>query len=143
MEFCYPAKLTADKGGNLTVTFRDIPEALTEGRNEREALAEAIECLVAALGGYVNERREIPQPSRPCRGERLICLPPLAAAKIALYRSMTESGLTRVGLGKKLNLSEGAIRRLVDLDHRSHIGQIEAALAVLGKRLVVNIQDAA
>ena len=56
---------------------------------------------------------------------------------------MTESGLTRVGLGKKLNLSEGAIRRLVDLDHRSHIGQIEAALAVLGKRLVVNIQDAA
>ena len=143
MEFCYPAKLTADKGGNLTVTFRDIPEALTEGRNEREALGEGIECLVAALGGYVNERREIPRPSRPRRGERLICLPPLVAAKIALYRAMTESGLTRVGLGKKLNLSEGAIRRLVDLDHRSHIGQIEAALAVLGKRLVVAIQDAA
>ncbi|MGH7427216.1 MAG: hypothetical protein ACREJ4_02445, partial [Candidatus Methylomirabilaceae bacterium] len=64
-------------------------------------------------------------------------------AKIALYRAMTESGLTRVGLGKKLTLSEGAIRRLVDLDRRSHIGQIEAALAALGQRLVVPIQDAA
>ncbi|MGH8512989.1 MAG: type II toxin-antitoxin system HicB family antitoxin, partial [Gammaproteobacteria bacterium] len=63
MEFCYPAKLTPDNRGNLTVTFRDIPEALTEGRNEREALGEVIEGLVAALGGYVNERREIPQPS--------------------------------------------------------------------------------
>ena len=143
MEFCYPTKLTGDERGNLTVTFRDLPEALTEGRNEREALREAIDCLVAALAGYVNERRDIPLPSRPRVGECLLCLPPLVAAKLALSRAMTESGLTRVGLGKKLNLSEGAIRRLVDLDHRSHIGQIEAALAVLGKRLVIDIQDAA
>ena len=45
MEFCYPTKLTGDERGNLTVTFRNIPEALTEGRNEREALREAIDCL--------------------------------------------------------------------------------------------------
>jgi hypothetical protein len=42
-----------------------------------------------------------------------------------------------------LGLSEGAIRRLLDLDHRSHIGQIDAALAALGKRLVVQVDDAA
>jgi hypothetical protein len=39
--------------------------------------------------------------------------------------------------------SEGAVRRLLDLDHRSHIGQVEAALAALDKRLSVEVYDAA
>jgi antitoxin HicB len=56
---------------------------------------------------------------------------------------MRDSRITRVALGKRLGVSEGTIRRLLDIDHRSHIGQIEAALAVFGKRLVVEVQDAA
>jgi hypothetical protein len=35
------------------------------------------------------------------------------------------------------------VRRLLDLDHRSDIGQIEAALATLGKRLEITVRDAA
>ena len=70
-------------------------------------------------------------------------LPPLIAAKLALYQAMREAGLTRVALAERLGLSEGAVRRLLDLDHRSHIGQVDAALAVLGKRLVVEVRDAA
>ena len=42
-----------------------------------------------------------------------------------------------------LYISEGTIRRLLDIDHRSHIGQIDAVLAVFGKRLVVEVQEAA
>jgi antitoxin HicB len=56
---------------------------------------------------------------------------------------MWEAGLTAMALAKRLGLSEGAIRRLLDLDHRSHIGQVEAALAALGKRLSVEVYDAA
>ncbi len=56
---------------------------------------------------------------------------------------MRDAKITRVELGNRLGVSEGAVRRLLDLDHRSHIGQVDAALTLLGKHLVVEVQDAA
>ena len=56
---------------------------------------------------------------------------------------MREAKTTNVALAKRLGVAENAVRRLLDLDHRPHIGQIEAALAVFGKRLVVEVRDAA
>jgi hypothetical protein len=35
------------------------------------------------------------------------------------------------------------VRRLLDLDHRSRLDQLETALGALGKRLVLEVQDAA
>ena len=120
----------------MLVSFPDVPEALTEGATEREALAEAEDCLIAALGGYVEARRDVPQPS-PRRRRPLVALPALAAARIALYRAMRERGLGNAALARRLGTVEGTVRRLLDLDHRSHIGQVEAALRALGQRLVV------
>jgi hypothetical protein len=39
--------------------------------------------------------------------------------------------------------AENAIRRLLDLDHRSHIDQVDRALAALGKRLEVRVLEPA
>ena len=136
MPLAYPVKLETEGGNSVLVSFPDIPEALTEGSTKREALAEARDCLVAALGGYIEGRRDIPRPS-PGRGRPLVALPALVAAKIALYRAMRERGLGNAALAKQLGTVEGTVRRLLDLDHRSHIGQVEAALHVLGQRLVV------
>ena len=132
----WPVRLETDDRGAVLVSFPDIPEALTEGATEQEALAEAQDCLIAALGGYIDERRNIPNPS-PGRGLPLVALPALVAAKIALYRAMRERGLSNAALARQLGSVEGAVRRLIDLDHRSHIGQVEAALHALGRRLVV------
>ena len=136
MRLAYPIRLEAGEGAAVLVSFPDVPEALTEGATEREALADAEDCLVAALGGYIEGRRDIPQPS-PRRGRPLVSLPALVAAKIALYRAMRECGIGNAALARKLGTVEGTVRRLLDLDHRSHIGQVEAALHVLGERLVV------
>ncbi len=65
----------------------------------------------------------------------MLIIPPLASAKLALYQAIRESGITRVALGKRLGVSEGAVRRLLDLDHRSHIGQVDAALSLLNHPL--------
>ena len=65
------------------------------------------------------------------------------AAKLGLYRAMRQAGLTRVALAERLGVSEAAVRRLIDLDHRSHIGKVEEALAALGKHLRIEIDDAA
>ena len=132
----WPADLQWQEDGSILVSFPDIPEALTEGATEAEALTQARDCLVAALGGYVEERRAIPAPS-PVRGRAMVALPVLVAAKIALYGAMRSHGVGNTALAARLGLSEGAVRRLVDLDHRSHIGQIETALHALGQRLTV------
>jgi len=108
-----------------------------------EALAEAVDCLTAALGGYINDRRDVPEPSLPKIGQHMVVVPPLVSAKLALYQAIREAQITRVVLGKRLGVSEGAIRRLLYLDHKSPIGQVDATLSILGKRLVVEVQDAA
>ena len=136
IRLAYPVRLDVEAGGAVLISFPDVPEALTEGATEREALAEAEDCLIAALGGYIEARRDIPMPS-PGRGHPLVVLPVLAAAKLALYCAMREQGLGNAALAKRLETVEGTVRRLLDLDHRSHIGQVEAALHALGQRLVV------
>ncbi len=137
----WPAELARQEDGSILVFFSDIPEALTEGGNESEALAQARDCLIAALGGYIGARRDIPKPSA-ARGRPMIALPALAAAKIALYNAMRADGIGNTALATRLGVSEGAVRRLLDLDHRSHIGQIEKALKALGQRLTVTTQAA-
>lgn len=126
----WPTRLEA-REGTVLVSFPDIREVRTEGAMRAEALSEAVDCLVAALGGYVNERRAVPRPS-PARGRPLVELP----------APVDEQKLSNVALAKRLGTVEGAVRRLVDLDHRSHIGQVESALEVLGRRLVVEIHAA-
>lgn len=80
----FPVELEPDEGGSVLVSFPDIPEVLTEGASELEALVAAEDCLAAALGGYIKDRRDIPQPTSASR--RSMVSPPLpVAAKTTLY----------------------------------------------------------
>ena len=79
----WPVDLQPQEDGAVLVTFPDIPEALTEGATEADALTQARDCLIAALGGYVGQRRPVPHPS-PAHGRATVALPVLMAAKIAL-----------------------------------------------------------
>ncbi len=139
--FSYPVVLSPD-GDMFMVEFPDVPEALTQGTDRVDALANAVDCLVAALGTYLERHREIPAPS-PARGRPVVTPPPLVAAKLALYQAMREGGMTNVALATRLGVAENAVRRLLDLDHRSHIGQIESALRVFNMRLVIEVRNAA
>ena len=137
MRYAYPCTLTPDEEGWLTVSFPDIAEALTSGKTREEALELAEDALAVALAGYVHDRRDIPTPSALGKGQDLVPLTPIVAAKLALYAAMRTQGITKVALGKRLGISESAIRKLVDPDHRSHIGQVERALKTLGRTLVI------
>ena len=48
--FSFPVTLTTDEvDGGYTVTFRDLPEAITQGENIEDALVEASDCLEEAI----------------------------------------------------------------------------------------------
>ena len=142
MTHAFPYAFEPEESGGVLVQFVDVPEAHTAGATEAAAGEQALDCLIAALGGYIRLGRKLPRPS-PARGRPVATLPPLVAAKLALYEAMRTQAITRTELARRLGLQENAVRRLLDLDHRSHIDQIDRALAVLGKRLEVRVLEAA
>src|SRR5688500_8263486 len=76
MRHAFPYRFEPQDSGVVLVQFVDVPEAHTSGASEAEAGGErALDCLVAALGGYIKLGREIP-PSSPARGRPVIILPP-------------------------------------------------------------------
>ena len=52
----------------------------------------------------------------------------LVAAKLALFSAMRVQSITKVELASRLGISESAVRRLANPDHRSHISQMQKAL---------------
>ena len=143
MAHAFPYRFEPQEAGGVVVQFVDAPEAHTFGATEAETGGDnALDCLIAALGGYIRQGREIPTPS-PARGRPVAVLPPLMSAKLALYEAMRAQRITRTGLARRLGLQENAVRRLLDLDHRSHIDQVDRALAALGRRLEVRFLEPA
>jgi antitoxin HicB len=143
MQHAFPYRSEREQTGGTLIQFVDVPEAHTLAPTAAGARGDpALDCLIAALGGYVKLGREIPRPS-PARGRAVAILPPLVAAKLALYQAMRAERITRTALAQRLGVQENAVRRLLDLDHRSHIDQIDRALAALGKRLEVRVQEPA
>jgi len=144
MRYAYPMEIEQDVDGRFLVTFPDVPQAHDDGITPVEAIEGATGALVAALQGYVKARMPIPVPSAAAGGQRTIAVPPLAAAKLALYQEMCRLGLTNSAMARLLGgVSETEVRRLIDLEYRSRIAQVEAALAVLGKELVTEARDKA
>jgi antitoxin HicB len=72
-------------------------------------------------------------------GQVAIELPPLVAAKLALYQTMRARQTSNATLAHQLGVSVATVRRLLDLDHRSHIDQVAAALEACGQKLVVGL----
>lgn len=137
MRLAYPVKVQA-RNGAVVATFADLPDLSARAGNRRHAIDAARKALVVALQGYAKEHRDMPRPS-PGRLRDLVDLPLLSAAKVALYQTMRDQNVSNVELAERLNTVEGTVRRLVDLGHRSHIEQVEAALHLLGKRLIVDL----
>jgi len=139
----YPADIKPNSVGGFIAKFPDVPEALTEADTKAEALQWAQDALVVALTGYLEDRLDIPQPSEPKRGQSLVALPPLIALKLAIYRAMREQGMSQNELARRLGCDSRQVRRILDLDHNSRLDLLNAALKALGKKLLLDVQNAA
>lgn len=142
MKYAYPAIVTRAGGDSsrCRVAFPDFSALSAEGINRRQALAAACDCLAGTLMERVRLRQAIPPPGR--RGGVLLAPPVLIAAKLALYREMRAQGISNMALAERMRTVEGTVRRLLDVDHRSHIGQVERALQLLGKRVIADVRNA-
>lgn len=136
----YPVTLTPDKkGGGFVVTFRDLPEAITQGDTVEEALAMAQEALELALEFYFEDKRLVPEPSRPKRGQHVVELPASLAAKVLLLNEMIAQNVRPAELARRLNTTPQEVNRLTNLRHTTRIDGIEAALRALGRQLELRV----
>ncbi len=138
----YPARLRRDAAGVVAVAFPDLPEAVTFGVGRADALARAVDALETALSIYLDDGRPLPRPS-PARGLALVAPSLLGALKLELRQAMREGGVSRAQLARRMGLHGAQVARLLDPDHASRLDRIEAAMAVLGKRLEVAVKNAA
>jgi antitoxin HicB len=99
----YPATLTPDPDGGFTVTFRDVPEAITEGDSREEALLRAEDALESTLAMYIAAKEPLPAPSKAEAGEEMVPLSALGMTKTALYDAMREQGVGRAELACRLH----------------------------------------
>lgn len=135
--FDYPVILTPD-AGTVLVTFPDVPEAITFGMDEDEALLQAVDALETGLSFYVEARKPLPAPS-PAEGRPTVRPSALECAKLGVYQAMTEQGLRKTDLARRLGWHLPQVDRLFDLSHASRFDQIEAAARALGRHIEVHV----
>jgi antitoxin HicB len=133
----YPARLKSQQEGGYVVTFPDIPEAITQGEDIEDALMHAADALESALDFYFEDRRPVPLPSKPKRGQAIVELPPSVAAKVLLLNEMLRQKVKPAELARRLGTTPQEVNRLTNLRHATKIDRVDSALRALGKRLIV------
>jgi antitoxin HicB len=139
----YSVKLSKDTNGTVLADVPAIPGAHTFGEDREEALVRAVDAIETALMGYIEDRANIPPSDVTTSRGTFVTLPVLSEAKLALYQSMRAAKVGKAELGRRLNCHLPQVDRLLDLRHASRLDQLEAAFRALGKRLTLEIREAA
>lgn len=135
----YPSKFELQDDGCYVVSFRDIPEALTQGYSLDEAKEQALDALITAFDFYFEDDRAIPLPSEALEGEQLIELPISVWSKVLLLNAMLEQHVSQSELAKRLHRTRQEMQRIVDLNHNTKIDTVVDALKQLGKQPTFSI----
>ena len=135
----FPALFSPAPEGGYTVTFRDVPEAITEGDTLDEAEAMALDALVTAMDFYFDGGRPVPTPSKAKAGERIVALPASVAAKVHLLNARLASGMKSADIARAMGNKPQELARVFDLKHATKIDTIAAALAAMGYDLELKV----
>lgn len=139
----WPVDLIPAEEGGFIVNFPDLPNGWSQGETRADALAQAADLLEEMILGRMAAGEEVPPPAGRGRNRRpRVALPGLTAAKLEAYRAMRAAGLNKRQLAERLGWQPSQVTRLFDGRHASRLDQIEAALAALGRRLVIDSEAA-
>src|SRR5271165_7261607 len=101
--------LEQQENGWQLVRFPGIPEALSEGETQEEARANAVDCVIAALEGYMKAGKPLPRDGAGHAGHDRDVLPSLVTAKLAVYETTRARGWSQLKLAKELGAPENSV----------------------------------
>jgi antitoxin HicB len=138
--YTYRAIVEPGEGsGAHVVTFADIPEAITQGVDRADALCQAADALGIALLIYLREGRPLPPPTAE-KGESVTVAADVAA-KLAVLEAFGQAGISKSELARRIGRDEREVRRILDPMHATKLPTLVEALAALGRRLVVGVEE--
>ena len=141
----YAALFDPAEEGGFVITFPDWDWGVTQGEDEADALDMAQDALITMIAHSIRHGKPVPPPSSQPKGKkyRMIELPAMMALKTELYIAFKASGIRKAELARRLGIPKTTIDRLFDFNRHTRLDQLEAAFRVLGKRLSVEIREAA
>ena len=124
----------------VLVTSVDFPELTTFGDDRDEALARAVDALEEAIAARIAARENLPDPSP---GDVCVAVSTLTAIKAMLYQAMRDQGIGKAELARRLGWHLPQVDRVLDVNHKSRLDRLDAALNAVGCRLEVRRKDTA
>ncbi len=132
----YPIHLEEDDNDALLVTSPDFPELTTFGEDRDETCTRAVDAMREAIAARMYYREDIPHPSDAPSTERVV-LPTLTAVKVILYQDMREQGIGKAELARRLGWHLPQVDRVLEINHKSRLDRLDAALNAIGRQLQV------
>lgn len=136
----FPALVERNSIGGYIITFRDIPEAMTEVDKEEDIELYATDALVTALEFYFEDQREVPAPSDANAGEIVVKLPASVVCKVLLLNCMVRSKMCQADVARKIGVTRQEMSRIVNLRHTTKIDTIQKAIEATGRTISFSIQ---
>ena len=65
-------------------------------------------------------------------------MPTLTSVKVILYQGMRDQGIGKAELARRLGWHLPQVDRVLDIQHRSRLDQLDAALGAIGQQLLVS-----
>ncbi|MBE9175695.1 type II toxin-antitoxin system HicB family antitoxin [Synechocystis salina LEGE 06155] len=137
--FTFPAHFEPDQmDGGFVITFRDVPEAITQADTYEQGISEASDCLAEAIAAYIDDRRHLPVPSLKQQGEELIPVPLEIAWKAELYSKLRDQNLTISQLASKLGEDKRKIESLIDPHYSLNLTLARRVLKILNNSAFIS-----
>jgi antitoxin HicB len=141
--YTYWALFEPGRRSGIVVTFPDIPEAITQGRDEADARGMAAEALGMVLLTHLEQGRPLPKASKRQKDLIAINVEPEIAAKLAVIEAFKAARITQGELASRLGKDGREVRRILDPNHATKLPALIQALQALGRRLVIGVEEIA
>ena len=141
--FDYPAEIERDEDGQFIITFRDFGWGATAGATLEEALEQAKDLLRELIATTIREGQALPEPSRTSKRRPLVVPPLQIALKAAFYEAYRQANISQRCLARDLGVGENEVRRMLNPDHATKAGTIDAVLRRLGARISLTVDKVA
>jgi antitoxin HicB len=141
--YTYGALFERGAKSGIVVSFPDIPEAITQGREEADARSMAAEALGMVLLTYLEQGKPLPKSSKRRKDLVAIAVEPEIAAKLAVIEAFKAARITQGQLASRLGKDAREVRRILDPNHATKLPALTQALEAMGRRLVVGVEEVA
>jgi antitoxin HicB len=129
--------------GQIIAELPDIPGCISIGADEDEAREMVVDAALTWLHHAMLANELLPAPEVLEPGQAFVEIPAMAEMKLYIYLAMRDQGVSQVRLARRLHTDPKAVRRLLNLWHRSEWDHVEMALEALGYQASVTVTPSA